>query len=827
MQLGNSEILKPGTVLFGYKVLEFVGEGAWSYVYRAQHPKLPMSMAIKQLKPEWTKDKDAVQRFLREANIIAGLLHPNVVRIYDLKHDEETGLYYIITEFAEKGTLADRLKKSPNGLAVDEVLHLAMGVCSGLAAAHRKMVVHRDIKPGNILLFDVGEERDIPKLSDFGIARGPVIEGVDAPKSSGAYGSLHYMSPEQLDPDIEVDHRSDLYSLGVLLYELLVGQVPFTGEIERVFWAHRFVSPQPPRELRPDVPEALERVVLHALRKSCKDRYQYAADMHEALENILDSSIRRERRRRFEALLKQGLADVQEEKWEAAIEALSQADALEPEDERVLDGLQRARQQQELVRLYDLGVQCMEEGNCEEALKHLAQIMSRDPDYADGQARELLERAMREFERRLRLCRLTVRYCIGVGYSLRRQWVQALEELEWVFAEDPDFEDVADRRDDLRRYMRAEQLFGEAERHKEQREWEEVVDLLEEAEQLRSPYLDVTEELEHARRRWVEIRQEQQLTTWYDEGMTRLQAGDLEQARANFQMIDGRRPGYRDVADRLGEIEKKLDLKHLFELASECESVCDWRGAIAAYGRILDTDPYDRKAARYLARVQRRVDWEDRRGLVGIVVVAQAWWIRRSRRVKAALVGFFSVIFLGLSVWALNESSLLLPAPRPTLTPPCNGNFEGWFKCWQHGGELDQTVKRDGNNRYAVLGNPDYPCYGGVPVGEAWIKQAFQVPKEISPTLSLRYRVFSHDLDLPGFDYFQVAINGEPLPERYGNYDWHEPSCDREPWDSQWQTLSLDLSDYRGEEIEVSFHNVNGTQPHYNTWTYIDDVKID
>jgi hypothetical protein len=158
--------------------------------------------------------------------------------------------------------------------------------------------------------------------------------------------------------------------------------------------------------------------------------------------------------------------------------------------------------------------------------------------------------------------------------------------------------------------------------------------------------------------------------------------------------------------------------------------------------------------------------------------------------------------------------------------PTCNGDFKRDFECWRHGGELDQTVECHGDQCYAVLGSPDYPCYGGVPVGEAWIKQMVKVPRIISPTLSFRYRVFSYDLDLPEYDYFQIAVNGEPLSERYGNYEWNEPSCDREPWDSGWMMSTLDLSAFRGEE-EMSFHNINGTQPYYNTWTYVDDIRID
>ena len=140
---------------------------------------------------------------------------------------------------------------------------------------------------------------------------------------------------------------------------------------------------------------------------------------------------------------------------------------------------------------------------------------------------------------------------------------------------------------------------------------------------------------------------------------------------------------------------------------------------------------------------------------------------------------------------------------------------------------MDQSVECDEGECYAVLGNPSYICLGGVPVGEAWIRQEFKVPEEISSTLSFRYRIFSYDLALSDLDYFQVAINRQPVSGRYGNDEWNEPSCDQSPWDSGWRTLTIDLSVHAGDEIEISFHNVNGTQPFYNTWTYVDDVSIE
>jgi hypothetical protein len=161
--------------------------------------------------------------------------------------------------------------------------------------------------------------------------------------------------------------------------------------------------------------------------------------------------------------------------------------------------------------------------------------------------------------------------------------------------------------------------------------------------------------------------------------------------------------------------------------------------------------------------------------------------------------------------------------------PLCNGDFEDNFACWQHG-EWTPTIGRDGDQCYAVLGNLDDSC--DAQVGEAWITQVVKVPEVtggISPTLSLRYRIFSYDLyecdyiDSPG-DYFEVIIDDAP-PQRYGNSDWNEPNCEIDPWDSDWMPLTFDLSDYQGQEVEITFRNVN-TEPFYNTWTYVDDVRI-
>jgi tetratricopeptide (TPR) repeat protein/tRNA A-37 threonylcarbamoyl transferase component Bud32 len=615
MRAERGDILEPGMVLFGHKILEFVGEGGWSYVYKAQHPELPLLVAIKQLKPELVKHENALQRFLREANIVARLRHPNVVTIYGLKHDEKAERHYIITEFAERGTLRDRLEEHPNGLPDDDILHLAMGICSGLEIVHQRGIIHRDIKPGNILLFDSIKGQDIPKLSDFGIAEATAIAeievGQEVRKGSGVYGSIHYMSPEQFDDKIAVDHRSDLYSLGVLLYELLTGRVPFTGEVQDIIEAHTWLSPRPLRDLRPYISEMLEQVVLRALRKTPEDRFQSATDMHEALEAIVDDSIRRDRQAKFRAFLGQGQQYLTEAKWTAAIEVLTQANRLEPENEEVQAGLREARVRQRLLQLYDQALESLEAEEWEEAREYLSDVINLDPDYADGQAREQLERAAQELERARSQSDLLVWYRTGMGYFRRQQWILAIGELKQVSVLDPGFKDTADRLAEARRYARADRLFEQSQRHIRRGEWEEAVDLLGEVELLEPPHIDVAQELAYAMDKWAGVREERQLDEWYEVGVAAAAAGNLGLAKTNFEKILEKRRDYEDVADRLRDIKRQLDLDQLCKQAYEHKATGEWEQAIAVCREILAVDSLNQQAIRCLVKVQRLAKREE------------------------------------------------------------------------------------------------------------------------------------------------------------------------------------------------------------------------
>ena len=206
------------------------------------------------------------------------------------------------------------------------------------------------------------------------------------------------------------------------------------------------------------------------------------------------------------------------------------------------------------------------------------------------------------------------------------------------------------------------------------------------------------------------------------------------------------------------------------------------------------------------------------------------------------------IAFIGLRVVLLppppeeNCFPVLAEAPTPTSVPPiaatpsvtfdlaslCNGSFDYSFSCWDHGGELTQTVVLSGSNHLAILGSSDYPCIGGIPIGEAWISQSFQVPDAGEPSLSFSYEVYSYDIDTS--DTFEVCINkGQPnekLITKAGNTDWTKSDCEGEVWHSGWRSEKISLKEFKGKSITLSFRNVNRIDQSWNTWTLLDDVLL-
>jgi serine/threonine-protein kinase len=278
----GGDVLRPGSIFAGrYEVKEVLGAGGMGVVYRAIDRELGEPVAIKTLRPDTVAgDPIALERFKQEIRLARKITHRNVVRTYDL--GEVNGLYYLTMEFVE-GTSLKALIQSRGRLPVPVTLTVGKQLCRALEVAHEQGVIHRDIKPQNIVV----EPNGFLKVMDFGIARlANPPKGKGLTEAGMAIGTPDYMSPEQLS-GLELDPRSDLYSTGVVLFECLTGRLPFEADTPWALIAkHLEETPPDPRSINLDVPEALAQVVLRAMAKDRERRYRTAEELHDALAAI-------------------------------------------------------------------------------------------------------------------------------------------------------------------------------------------------------------------------------------------------------------------------------------------------------------------------------------------------------------------------------------------------------------------------------------------------------------------------------------------------------------------------------------------------------------
>jgi serine/threonine-protein kinase len=267
-----------------YEVGDLLGRGGMAEVHLGRDTRLGRSVAVKMLRPDFARDPSFQARFRREAHSAASLNHPSVVSVYDTGEDEFAGnpVPYIVMEYVDGSTLRDLLG-SGNKLVPERALEIVDGVLAALAYSHQQGIVHRDIKPANVMLTKAGDV----KVMDFGIARAMDDVGATMTQTSAVIGTAQYLSPEQARGE-QVDARSDLYSTGCLLFELLTGRPPFVGESPvSVAYQHVREAPVPPSQLDPDVSRSADAIVLKALAKDRGDRYQSADEMRRDIASAL------------------------------------------------------------------------------------------------------------------------------------------------------------------------------------------------------------------------------------------------------------------------------------------------------------------------------------------------------------------------------------------------------------------------------------------------------------------------------------------------------------------------------------------------------------
>ena len=267
-----------------YEILEKIGTGGMSDVYKAKCHKLNRFVAVKVLKQEFSENENFVSKFRTEAQAAAGLAHPNIVNVYDV--GEENGIYYIVMELVEGITLKKYIEKKAR-LSYKEAVSIAIQVSMGIEAAHNNHIIHRDIKPQNIIISKDGKV----KVTDFGIAKAATSNTI----TSNVMGSVHYTSPEQARGGYS-DEKSDIYSLGITMFEMLTGRVPFNGDTTVAIAIKHIQEEMPsPREFVPEIPIAVEQIVLKCCQKSPDRRYQkipdVIADLKQSLMNPDDDFV--------------------------------------------------------------------------------------------------------------------------------------------------------------------------------------------------------------------------------------------------------------------------------------------------------------------------------------------------------------------------------------------------------------------------------------------------------------------------------------------------------------------------------------------------------
>lgn len=261
-----------------YQILETIGGGGMANVYKAHDVILNRNVAVKVLRPQFSDDDEFIRRFRREAQAATSLSHPNVVTIYDV--GEENDLYYIVMEYVEGLTLKQLIQQQ-GALSIEKTVNIMQQICSAINHAHANHIVHRDIKPHNILISELGEA----KVTDFGIAR--AMTSATITHTNSVMGSVHYLSPEQARGGM-VNEKSDIYSLGIVLYEMVTGRVPFSGDTAvSIAIKHLQTEVPSPRKANPQLPQSIENIILKATAKDPFHRYTNVRSMEEDLQTSL------------------------------------------------------------------------------------------------------------------------------------------------------------------------------------------------------------------------------------------------------------------------------------------------------------------------------------------------------------------------------------------------------------------------------------------------------------------------------------------------------------------------------------------------------------
>jgi len=437
-----------------YKLLEEAGSGGMAWVYLGEDLLDGRKVAVKVLYPQYTEDMAYIQRFVREAKLALGLDDPHIVRV--LNYGADRDVHYLVMEYIEGKDLKEILEIRGR-LPYQEALSIASQVARALRRANERGIVHRDIKPQNLMVTTDG----MIKVLDFGIAR---IRALPSLTQSGFVGSPYYISPEQAMGE-NVDIRSDIYSLGIVTYEMLTNSLPFEANSPWSIISQHIASAPPTALLeRVGVPRTVTQLVLRAISKRPEDRFQSPEELLRAVEAVTDGrelpTVRppsspppsRVHQLLLSSLYNRARESAETGQWTQAVNLYAQILKYAPDYRDVSTQLAEAGRQKRLGALYSAAEQAIAGQRWREAIDELTEIVELQPDYRHAQA--LLKQVVATVKKQQQEQRLAALYQQGLRYLMVEEWQEAIDCLEKVAQEDKDYQDVARRLAEAKRGAR-------------------------------------------------------------------------------------------------------------------------------------------------------------------------------------------------------------------------------------------------------------------------------------------------------------------------------------------------------------------------------------
>ncbi len=586
-----------------YKILRDIGSGGMAWVYLAEDTHDGSLVAVKVLYPQFSEDMAYVQRFTREAKLASALSDPHVVRVLD--YGATRDIHYLVMEYI-KGYDLKEIIQERGSLPYRQVLEIAAQVAKALQHANKFGIVHRDIKPQNLMITAEGTV----KVLDFGIARAGALPSLT---QSGFVGSPYYISPEQAMGE-EVDIRSDIYSLGVVIYEMLSGEVPFEAKSPWSIISQHIASQPPPLHLEDsDLPAVVEQLVNKTLAKRPEDRFQTPAELLEAIDPIIaaqelttESTAPSSSQTGTDPLLKglyqRAMEASQTEDWQKAADLFNQLLKLEPGYADVAERLAKVEQQIHLATLYSAARWDLEEKRWKEAIDKLSEIITIDPGYRD--VAPLLTEAGIAFSEAKTKEKIAALYRQGVSYVEAQSWEEAIACFSQVHEMAPHYEQVqdllAESRSRLEKVPPVEATTPKpsVERPTQPRRKLPIAVLL---------FVMAVVLLAgtvYAYQHYHQIKVQEALEASYQQALDYMEQEQWDQALEEFDHLLTIAPDYKDAAQKREEVRQKRggsngeqSPDHLYAEGQEYYAQKQWDKTIARLEEVHSRDPTFHKAA--------------------------------------------------------------------------------------------------------------------------------------------------------------------------------------------------------------------------------------